>query len=437
MLTALFVLAWRRAWGFGLPTFDASESPHYQLGQTIRVAEVLAVTASLSAVLAGPATLFRVLRGPFGAFAACALALAGLAAASACWALRPGLALIQGAHLLIWVAFAVVVAEARVPPDRMVAAFVLGLLVHATVGFAQVIIQNHVGLTVLGELRIPPDDPLKKVQAGASWFLRAYGLSPHPNVLAGHLAMGLILSWGLSAGQRHVSRRLVGATWVALLACLLLTFSRSGLLAAVVGMIGAGIWLSHAGVLARPIAGLGRKVAVTAMVVIAVFAVAFSPYLTKRVMDALMGVDIRLVLLNVAIKLIAEHPVSGVGAGNFSVATWAATSGQTTYDAVHNVLLLVVAELGLTGLVVVGTMVTVLVAVGYRRWHARSNYLWYGLLAGSLMGLVTVSLFDHYLWTHPQGGLLAAWLVGWWLTDEPEHTSAGDDRALSSVPDLR
>src|SRR5262249_57176033 len=89
MVAALFVLAWRRAWGFGLPTFDASESPHYQLGQTIRVAEVLAVIASLSSVVAGPATLFRVVRGPFGAFAACALAPARLAAASAGWGLPP------------------------------------------------------------------------------------------------------------------------------------------------------------------------------------------------------------------------------------------------------------------------------------------------------------------------------------------------------------
>src|SRR5262249_53385088 len=212
MVAALFVLAWRRAWGFGLPTFDASESPHYQLGQTIRVAEVLAVIASLSSVLAGPATLFRILRGPFCVFAACALALAGLAAALACWGPYSGVRVIQAAHLLVWITFAVVVAGVRLPPDRMVAAFVLGLLVHATVGFAQVIIQNHVGLTVLGELRIPPDDPLKKVQAGTSWFLRAYGLSPHPNVLAGHLALGLIPSWGLPTGPRHVRPTLRGGS---------------------------------------------------------------------------------------------------------------------------------------------------------------------------------------------------------------------------------
>jgi hypothetical protein len=63
------------------------------------------------------------------------------------------------------------------------------------------------------------------------------------------------------------------------------------------------------------------------------------------------------------------------------------------------------------------------VAVGYRRWRAHALHRWHGLVAGSLVALATVSLFDHYLWTHPQGGLLSAWLVGWWLSDEPEDPS--------------
>jgi hypothetical protein len=60
----------------------------------------------------------------------------------------------------------------------------------------------------------------------------------------------------------------------------------------------------------------------------------------------------------------------------------------------------------------------VLVVVGCRRWRVRSVHRWHGLVAGSLVALVTVSQFDHYLWTHPQGALLGAWLVAWWLTDD-------------------
>jgi hypothetical protein len=424
VLAVLFVLAWHRAWKFVVPGFNVGGTPHNHLGQAIRAAEVLAVIASLSFVIAGPAPLSRLLRGRLGTLAALAFALAGLAGASSLWALHPGLAVVQGMHLLIWAAFALVVAWARVPPQRMATAFVLGLLVHAAVGFAQVIVQNHIGLTVLGELRIPPDDPLKSVRAGDSLFLRAYGLSPHPNVLAGHLAIGLILCWGLAAGMSRVGRALVAVAWAIVFACLLLTFSRSGLLAAVLGIAVAAAWLTHTGTLARPVAGPVWKIVGVAAVMLAVFAYAFNRYVANRWMDALLGSDIRLVLMNVALKLIAEHPLAGVGAGNFSLATRAATQGQTTYDAVHNVPLLIDAELGLAGLAAASSIATVVAVVGYHRWRARSMHRWHGPLAGSLVALATVGLFDHYLWTHPQGGLMGAWLVGWWLTNDSNDTSS-------------
>jgi hypothetical protein len=411
VLTALFVLAWRQAWSLAVPGFPVRGALYHHLGQRIRAVEVLAVIASVSFVLASSPAGFRRWRGPLGVFAVSALALTGLAGASSLWAVKPALAVVQGMHMLIWVAFALVVAGIRLPPDRMAAAFVLGLLVHAIVGFAQVIIQNHVGLFVLGELRIPPDDPLKFVTAGSSLFLRAYGLSQHPNVLAGHLAVGLILCWGLAASRRSVGRALVFLTWATLFASLLLTFSRSGWLAALFGMTVALMWLGRLGRLSRRTVGFICKLTVIAAVLVAVFAYAFDLFLVPRILDALQGRDPRLLMMNSAVKLISEHPLAGVGAGNFSEVT--------RLDAVHNVVLLIGAELGLAGLAVVGTIVVVLIAVGYRRWRVRSVHRWHGLVAGGLMALVTVSQFDHYLWTHPQGALLGAWLVAWWLTDDP------------------
>jgi O-Antigen ligase len=412
VLAALFVLAWRLAFPFTLPGFRVGASLHNHLGQKIRVAEVLAVIALVSFVLASPSARFPRWRSPLGVFVVFALALTGLAGASSLWAVKPALAVVQGMHMLIWVAFALVVAKIRLPPERMAAAFVLGLLVHATVGFAQVIIQNHVGLSVLGELRIPPGDPGKYVIAGASWFLRAYGLSQHPNVLAGHLAVGLILCWGLAASRRSVGRGLVSLTWATLFASLLLTFSRSGWLAALFGMTVALMWLGRLGRLSRRTVGFICKLTVITAVLVAVFAYTFDLFLVPRIVDALQGRDPRPSWMNSALKIIAAHPLAGVGAGNFSEVT--------RHDAVHNVLLLIGAELGLAGLTVVGIMVMILVAVGSRRWRARSAHQWDGLVVGSLTALVTVSLFDHYLWTHPQGALLGAWLVGWQLTDHPE-----------------
>src|SRR4030095_8538567 len=387
VLTALFVLAWRRAWPVAVPGFPVVGAPYHHLGQRIRMVEVLAVIAAVSFVVASQPARLRRWRGPLGVFAVSALALTGLAAASSLWAAKPALAVVQVTHMLIWVAFALVVAGIRLPPDRMAAAFVLGLLVHSIVGFAQVIIQNHVGLFVLGELRIPPDDPLKFVTAGSSLVLRAYGLSPHPNVLAGHLAVGLILCWGLAARRRSVGRGVVFLTWATLFASLLLTFSRSGGLAALFGMTVALIWLGRLGRLSRPTAGFICKLTIIAAVLVAVFAYAFDLFLVPRILDARQGRQPRLLMMNSAAKLIAEHPLAGVGAGNFSEVT--------RLDAVHNVVLLIGADLGFIGLAMVSTIVVVLVAVGPRHWRARSARPWDGLVVGCLTALVTVSLFDH------------------------------------------
>jgi len=403
--------------------------PFFYLGRTIRVAEVVAVLAAVLCVLAGPMTRLRPRRDALGAFAVSALALVGLVALSSLWAPYPSLTAIRGAHLVLWAAFALVVAGAQLPSHRMAAAFVLGVLVHAVTGLAQIITQHYLGLTPLGELPIRPEAPWSTVAEGGSSFLRAHGLTPHPNVLAGHLAVGLILCWGLGAGRRAGDRGLIVVAWTALFTTVLCTFSRSGLLAAVLGMAVAAAWLSRARALVRPVAAVGYRLAIVATIALVVFVAAFHRYMQDRIpsMGFLLGpyaATDRRGLMDVAMRLIANHPLGGVGAGNFSAATRTVTPGGVVLDSVHNVPLLIGAELGLVGLTLVGGMVGALLAVGYRRWRERSADLWHGLVAGSLAALAVVGILDHYLWSIPQGGLLGAWLVGWWLADGPRDTSS-------------
>src|SRR5262249_17857583 len=80
--------------------------------------------------------------------------------------------------------------------------------------------------------------------------------------------------------------------------------------------------------------------------------------------------------------------------------------------------LLLGAELGLVGLIPAAIVVLVLLAAACGHWSTRSVDRWGGPVAGALAALALASLLDHYPWTVPQGGLLAPWLTGWWLTDE-------------------
>jgi len=419
VLAALIVVAWRLgAWTF-LPGIDVPSVPHDYLGRSIRPAEVLAIVAAFSLALAGPPRSSR-LRGASGAFALFALSLAALAVASSLWALYPVLATIKGLHLMIWTAFALVVARARVPPHHMATAFVLGLLIHAAIVLGQVAIQNPLGLTALGEMRNRPEAPWATVAADPfaadpQHFVRAYGLSPHPNVLGGHLAIGLILCWGLAVDRRPIARAGAVAAWAVLFAVLLFTFSRAAFFAAVMGMIVAALWQRRVGLLPHAAARLASGLAAIAAVALLLFVAIFYQYVAGRIRTVYAPLDARRGLIDAALQLIAAHPLGGVGAGNFSAATRAVSSDGTALDAVHNVPLLIGAELGLAGLAVAGGAAAILAVVGFRRWRARSVHPWHGLIAGSLTALALAGLFDHYPWSVPQGGLLGAWLAGWWL----------------------
>jgi len=57
-----------------------------------------------------------------------------------------------------------------------------------------------------------------------------------------------------------------------------------------------------------------------------------------------------------------------------------------------------------------------------QRWRAQSISVWQALVGGGLIALIIVMQFDHYVWTAPQGGLLWAWLAGWWL--RADHSTA-------------
>lgn len=435
VLATLFVLGW--ALRVGLPGIDLTGIRFHHQVHSLRVAEMLAIVAALLFIRAGPLGLPK-LRSSLGTFAAAAFLLAGVAAGSSLWALHPRLALLQGAHLAIWVAFAIVVAIVRVPPRQMAATFVLGLLVHVVVGLAQAVTQRNVGLWALGELQIRPGPPWSTIH---EWqFLRVYGLSSHPNVLAGHFAIGMALCLGLASGRRPADRALVGVTLALLFVTLFLTFSRAGLLAAALALAVSAIWMSWTG--AGRISGLALRLAAGGAAAIAIFAWALERHrLSASALADLVlrpaGATERFGLIHAAVRLMAAHPLGGVGARNFSAATRAVTPDQAMLDSVHNVPLLIGAELGLAGLIPAAVVVAVLLAVGWRHWSARSAHLWHGPVAGALAALALASLLDHYPWTVPQGGLLGAWLAGWWLTEDPRSLEDRPQRPAEPGPPER
>jgi hypothetical protein len=108
--------------------------------------------------------------------------------------------------------------------ERLSRYFIVGLCLHALVGLIQFMARRPLGLP--GELALEVDQfGAARIAAGGVRWLRAYGLTFHPNVLGGFLMAGLILSLPMT---RRLSTYLA---WILIGLGLLLSFSRSAWLA--------------------------------------------------------------------------------------------------------------------------------------------------------------------------------------------------------------
>ena len=103
----------------------------------------------------------------------------------------------------------------------------LQLFIQAGVAIGQSFRQSSLGLQSIGELLLDPSwKGISIVSTGTARFLRAYGLTDHPNILGGCLAFSLILLFGWYLAAR-VGKTILAALVLSGLLGLLFTYSRS------------------------------------------------------------------------------------------------------------------------------------------------------------------------------------------------------------------
>jgi O-antigen ligase len=294
----------------------------------------------------------------------------------------------------------------------------------------QVAQQGQANLGFLGEFKMnPANSGVSVVQANGVRWLRPYGLLPHPNILAGHLAIGLLcaVTWIVASSQRT---RWIGigifmfGLWI-----LLLTFSRSawGAFAGGAFALLPLIW-SHLRLRER------RWTFATAALLVIVLGMAFfilyRPFLAARTGEGNESIEQRsisdrAIYSDYAFRAIGESPLLGVGIGNFP---WRASYylSFTDFDLrgqpVHQIFLSVWSELGLVGFAL--ALLTLILGVEAALRAIRqgssatspetvSDSVRRAVLLCAIIVLMLIGLLDHYPWTllHFQAawwGLLAA-----------------------------
>jgi hypothetical protein len=322
-------------------------------------------------------------------------------------------------QMVLTVLFALVVLNVRPSLRALQGVLAVWVVVQALIVTLQALTQGPLGLGFFGEVNVAmQQEGLSVVLTTDGRWLRPYGLLAHPNHTGGWLGAATWVSAGLLfAGNRWL--RVVGGIVVCVgLWGLLLTFSRgawmgfaAGGLTALVLVWGTlqsnrelwrGVLATMAGAI---IVGGLFTVMFREQLVVRVVQPANNPELTQESVDAgaiaateALSLAGRRALMELSWRVIREHPLQGVGAGNTPWQVSAYLIGDPRDLApnyVHNTYIAAWADLGAVGVVlfVVGLGLGVVLAL--RRPITPERV---AVVAGGIV-LAVANGFDYYVWT--------------------------------------
>lgn len=341
---------------------------------------------------------------------------------SAVASIDPALSAYNALRLTAAVALAVYVINEIDSIGKLAPALALMVVLQGAVGIGQAIDQASVGLHGLGELHLD-------VNAGGTsvvWSdagprqLRGYGLTDHPNILGGMLALALVLVAAAAARASDLWRAPLAVVFALGCAALLLTFSRTGALALGFGLLlvlglfayrrdwrSAGAWAAVA---------LGGAIICLALI---------KPYgdeLRQRgvVLDASevssteqRSLSEREALVKVSNDVFVGRPLLGVGAGTLPKALkdgW--PDFAYDYQPAHFALLTVAAETGIVGGMMYGALIVVpFVLLWWRRRELTPELI---AASGALLAVTVIGLFDYYTWSLAPGRIWFWLVLGLW-----------------------
>ena len=278
---------------------------------------------------------------------------------------------------------------------------------------------------------------VQQIVVGRLDNVRISGPIGDPNFYAQLLVMVVPLAYDRMRDETtRLAKAAAGYAAAVCAVAVVVTFSRGGLLALAVVV---GVLMVRYPPKLRTVVAAG---------VLAVFAIPFLPagYLDR--LGALGGVGTiqtgidpsirgRTAELTAAWEMFADHPLTGVGYGNYMLnyPEYARSSGidvRSTEREAHNLYLSTAAELGLAGLaalaaIIIGSFTAL--AAGRRRFRAMSDHRADGIgfaIGVSLVGYVVTSLFLHMAFAR------FAWLMIGLALAFPS-TAAAEDHARDTA----
>jgi O-antigen ligase len=289
----------------------------------------------------------------------------------------------------------------------------LAIISQSLLAIAQYIHQGSLNgvFYLFGERKFVSGTPgIANASINGQLILRPYGTFSHPNVLAGFLLCFLILIFYVVDDKKDIKKKILKITTLLLGSlALLLTLSR---IAIILWFLLIIIALCH------KLIKLKNKSPILVMtVVLVILLTVISISIFTPVLARLQGtrfteeaVTQREELLKATGNIILSRPLFGVGLHNFlpTVGRVQKPLSPTLYlQPVHNILLLIMAEIGIIGLI-------------FFLWFLFKTYQHLRRLPNNtrnvlmiiLSVILILGLFDHYWLTLQQGQLLFALFLG-------------------------
>lgn len=309
--------------------------------------------------------------------------------------------------------------DSRFSVNKVITSFLASVLLQASLGIYQFLMQFSPANKSLG-LAAHQADILgtSVIETESGRWLRAYGGLDHPNILAGVLAVALIITAYLLAERKMIRSKTEAASSLLLfifyfiaLTALFFTFSRAGWLAYISGL---GVLLALL-IYNRDRWMLGRYLALLFFSAVMIFIVAF-PYRDlafARTTGAWQGegrleqksLQERSSYIDQAGSLIKECWIFGAGAGNYIQALEDRAPEEQaawSYQPVHNSFLLLFAQSGILSLISFLAFLYFLIKKDRRAVYG----------GAVLAALIVLMIFDHWLISLPFGVIFLFFVLG-------------------------
>ncbi|HSJ87570.1 MAG TPA: O-antigen ligase family protein [Anaerolineales bacterium] len=237
--------------------------------------------------------------------------------------------------------------------------------------------------------------------------LRAYGTLPHPNILGGFILILLLGPTTLFLTDKKPNYLTLILLSLGMI-LLVLTFSRSAWLGTVAFTIILMMKSKYLG--QRKLNLLLAIIGVT--IVLTLFplrGLLFTRVYDQAVTTEQISTGGRSWLARQAFDMVRKHPLTGVGVGSFVLELANNSLDGAPIEPVHNTILLLTAELGLLGGILLFALCFTVARIIIRSRSPQA------ILAGALVtGLGIINLFDHYFWTIAPGRVMLALALGLW-----------------------